>query len=406
VLLADVTNLRGKVSALGKLLAGGDDVHGDFQAHLEAARTEGEVHIIGDALWAISYPACEWMMQSDGVESAGTYVAFFGGEVGSLLKLQENWLETSCGSRHERRRAIANRAFRDKALTSYLLRRIPEIVNKGFDRLGVRFQGDFVSAYAKRVGRQLLLEWLGVPAAMQDAFTEAVHKVGLTVGAPVDEQSPTVVSAREALDEIFPMLLNSWRQNNPPVGLLATLRAANTNAADPISDLEAVSCFLNFAFDAELLEPQISNAVMELLTEAAPQSAAIETDKADLLVSEIVRLATPSPLLLRRASRDCIYRDTAIAGGQWIVLYMAAALRDPYRFARAGTADLSRGTTALSFGLGNHTCLGGRMAFQVVKAVLATVWTRYDARLDGAIEWTSGPYRGVQRLPISMKARQ
>jgi len=385
---------------LDKLLSGGNEIHGHFQAYVDAARSEGELHSIGADIWAISYPSCEWLMREKAIESAGTYTEYFGGRASALAKLQESWLETSRGSTHEARRSISNRAFRDKALNSHIIRRIPEIIGSGLERIGIPFQGDFVSAYSTPIGDELILEWVGIPADLHEPFMEAAHRVGLTVGAKVDDDDPSIGSASAALEDILPAMLKLWRSNSMPIGLMAALRAANVSAGAPLTDLEGVSCVLNFAFNAELFEPLISNVVMELLSEASSEVWALDSGTVDTLVYEVVRLATPSPLSLRQAVEDIKYKDTHISSGQWIVLYMAAALRDPHHFSRAGAVDLNRGGTPFAFGAGSHTCLGGRMALQVAKSVLTILWSRYTVQLDGAIQWVGGPYRGVRQLPL------
>jgi cytochrome P450 len=394
-----------KMSAFADLLAGGDAVYGEYQNYVDATRAEGELHIVGDDIWATSYPACKLLINSRKTEAAGTFVEYFGGQVGSILELQENWLETSIGPTHSRRRVVANRAFREKAFNLQVRTRTPVLIKEYLERLGGDFSGNLMSAFAQPLSERLTLEWLGIPPQLGGRFMELLNKIALTMWTTANDDSPSIRNANSALDDLVPDLLKSWGSNGFQLGAGAALRTTNNRAESPLSDAEAISCMINFGFNVYLLEAQIGNLISEALTAGRIQSSAILTDAADALVWELFRLASPAPFTLRRATENFVYRDTKIAVGQWIVLHLGAALRDPQYFTAPGAVDLTRGPSLLAFGFGPHTCLGARMAFDMAKNLLRDVWMRFDIALGGEVEWGEGPGRLVRTLPVHMVGR-
>jgi cytochrome P450 len=394
------------MTALEKLLVGGDEVHGNVQRLIDDARQEGAVQRIGPHVWSIGYDATVRFLKSDGLSGESHYVNFFGGAVGSLLNLQENWLETSRGATHARRRQVTRRPFSATGVMSYLLREADAILDEELARLGDSFEGDLNEAFSRPVAQRLIRAWTGLPPLLQDEFLAAVRGVGRTVGRPLANDHPDVLRATERLDHVIPALRDLLNAPSLPPGLLSSLKEHNSGPDEHrLTDLELVASLINFAFDSELLEPQLSLAVAEMLTEASEAAHHLTGKQADQYVWEVLRLGTASPLLLRRASSEIAEDGVTVAPGEWVVVYTAAALRDPVRFANPAQVDMGRGPTSLVFGAGANTCLGGRLAFHVVKSVLHRLLTEYQVKLAGPVTWMAGPYRGIERLPLKLIPR-
>jgi cytochrome P450 len=393
-----------EATPLETIMKGGDAVHGNFQEHVDRLRQRGALQSYGSNLWCVGYQACSDLLGSDNVGEAGSYTDFFGGAIGSLRQLQHNWLETRGGPEHARKRSVARKPFSSTMIVKHLLEIADQLIDSKLDDLGRMFEGDLRNALTRPLGAELLVNWSGVPADTAAAFVDTVNLVGATVGPVLSDDDERVVKAAAALDDLIPRLLDLLRSDLPN-GLFAALREANDTAHDPLSDLELISHVLNFAFDSELIEPQLTTSLAEYLTEAADSAHHLSGAHADRLIWELLRLGTGSPLILRRATRDFEYEKVAVGKDQWIVFYLAAALRDPEAFENPPTADISRGPTSLVFGAGDHTCLGGRLAFQVTKKTLVGIAERYQMELMGDLGWMTGTYRGVDHLPIRLVAR-
>ena len=387
------------------MLAGGNEVYGNFQKYVETAYCEEGVGRLGADLWAISYPACKFLIKSEKTDAVGTFVEYYGGQVDPLLRIQRNWLETSRRDTHGRRRAISNRAFRSRTFNAHIQESIQRVVGECADQLGKNFSGDLVAAYSQPISDRLTIGWLGIPSSLAHRFMDVMRSIGLTIWVDLNDDSPEIRDVNLALAELLPELADCWRGNKFTSGLGAALHEANDVAADPLSETEAISTLINFGFNISLLQGEISGFVAELLTEARPQAPAILTADADALIWELYRLATPASPLLRQATEDFVYGDTKIAAGQWIALHIAAALRDPRHFSRPGEVDLARKPDMLAFGSGPHTCPGSRPSIDVAKSAIQALWSRFDVVSDGEIDWAEGPCRNVRALPVRMVGR-
>ena len=110
---------------------------------------------------------------------------------------------------------------------------------------------------------------------------------------------------------------------------------------------------------------------------------------------------------MRRTAR----RDTELAGqtireGQKVVMYFGSANRDPEKFERADTLDLSRSPNEhIAFGTGPHGCLGQHIARIEIDAILSEVLTRMKGlEIVGKPEWLPSNFiSGPKKLPVTFK---
>lgn len=96
----------------------------------------------------------------------------------------------------------------------------------------------------------------------------------------------------------------------------------------------------------------------------------------------------------------------AVSEGDPVLVVLAAADRDPERFAEPDTLDLSRTDNQhLGYGHGIHYCLGAPLARLEAQTALATLLRRLpDLRLavePGDLRWRGGLImRGLRTLPV------
>ncbi|MCB0948830.1 MAG: cytochrome P450, partial [Mycobacterium sp.] len=123
-------------------------------------------------------------------------------------------------------------------------------------------------------------------------------------------------------------------------------------------------------------------------------------------VEEILRLDSPVQLSARVAANDVEVAGTAIRRGEFVVIYLAGANRDPKVFADPHRFDIERANAGkhLSFSSGRHFCLGAALARAEGEVGLRTFFQRYpDARLAGAgSRRDTRVLRGWSTLPITL----
>lgn len=126
-----------------------------------------------------------------------------------------------------------------------------------------------------------------------------------------------------------------------------------------------------------------------------------------LAVEEILRWCNPLHYFRRTATRDTMIGDTAIGAGDKVAMYYTSANRDERVFADAQTFDITRNPNPhLSFGIGEHFCLGVHLARLEGRVFFDELLTTFPS-----IELTGEPVRvrsnlnnGLKRLPVRLSA--
>jgi cytochrome P450 len=104
-------------------------------------------------------------------------------------------------------------------------------------------------------------------------------------------------------------------------------------------------------------------------------------------VEEILRLESPVQLTVRAALTDTEVAGTSIKADEMVVVYLAAANRDPAVFAEPHRFDIERANAGrhLAFSGGRHFCLGAALARAEGEVGLRAFFDRFpEARSAGA----------------------
>jgi cytochrome P450 len=123
-------------------------------------------------------------------------------------------------------------------------------------------------------------------------------------------------------------------------------------------------------------------------------------------VEELLRYASPVWFFRRTATQNVRVRDVEIAAGDKVVVWFAAANRDPDHYPDPHRFDVARNPTdQLTFGRGGpHHCLGAHLARLEVRVYLEELVSR-AARIELAgqpIRLRSNFSNGLKRLPVSV----
>ncbi|THD79375.1 MAG: cytochrome P450 [Phenylobacterium sp.] len=121
---------------------------------------------------------------------------------------------------------------------------------------------------------------------------------------------------------------------------------------------------------------------------------------------ELLRWTSPVIYMRRTARRDAELAGQNIREGDKVVMYFGAANRDPAKFDRPDTLDLSRPDNEhIAFGTGPHGCLGQHIARIEIDAMLTEVLTRMTGfELAGAPEWLPSNFiSGPKAMPVRFR---
>jgi cytochrome P450 len=136
----------------------------------------------------------------------------------------------------------------------------------------------------------------------------------------------------------------------------------------------------------ETTEGMILNAILHLLSDSG--QLALVRDDPDVLagaVEESLRLEPAAAVVDRYATRETSLGGARIAAGDFVVLSLAAANRDPDVFADPDRFDVRRPEARLQVGFahGPHVCPGMHLARLETRAAIAALLAAHpDVRLD------------------------
>lgn len=123
-------------------------------------------------------------------------------------------------------------------------------------------------------------------------------------------------------------------------------------------------------------------------------------------VEEILRLESPVQLSARVAKTDTDFAGVRFEAGEVMLVYLAAANRDPVVFPDPHRLDVERSNAGrhLAFSAGRHFCLGAALARAEGEVGLRTFFERFpDVRMSGSGTRTNTHVlRGWSRLPVTL----
>jgi len=123
-------------------------------------------------------------------------------------------------------------------------------------------------------------------------------------------------------------------------------------------------------------------------------------------VEEILRLESPVQLTARVARTDSVVGGAMVRRGEVVVIYLAAANRDPMVFDDPQRFDVRRPNAGkhLAFSGGRHFCLGAALARIEGEVGLRQFFTRFpDVQLAGAgVRRDTRVLRGWVQLPVQL----
>ncbi|MDA4086101.1 Putative cytochrome P450 140 [Mycolicibacterium hassiacum DSM 44199] len=317
---------------------------------------------------------------------------------------------------HTRLRKLVSSVFTVRAVAA-LRERVQQTANELLDTLAAEQDAtdggvvDIVARYCSQLPVSVISDILGVP---HEDRPRILHYGEL--GAPSLDIG---LSWQEYLDvETGVAGFNAWLvdhlrrlREHPGDDLMSQLIAAS-DAGAVLSERELqATAGLVLAAGFETTVNLLGNGIRMLLD--APQHLETLADRPELwpnAVEEILRLDPPVQMTARVAARDVEVAGTRIERGEFIVLHLAGANRDPKVFDDPHTFDITRANAGkhLSFSGGRHFCLGAALARAEGEVGLRTFFERFpDARAAGSGQRRpTRVLRGWASLPIALgKAR-
>ncbi|MFF0456596.1 cytochrome P450 [Nocardia africana] len=309
---------------------------------------------------------------------------------------------------HTRLRRLVGKAFTLRRVQSWRPR-IEEITAALLDDLATRTEADLVASFAMPLPVAVICELLGVPFADRDhflAWIDALMSGPNTVVA--DSGGGDQISVVEAIENYLTELIAAKRRTAGD-DLLSTL-VHLVDDGDQLTESELLAMsFLLLVAGHETTVNLIANGILALLSEPG-RAVAVNSDPTlvPAVVEEVLRYQGPVNLATARLTVAPVRVGAVeIPAGEFVLISLAAANRDPGRFDRAAQFLPRRGENGhLAFGHGIHFCLGAPLARLEAEIAYTGLLGRFpEMRLvDEPARWrTDTQMRALAELPVRLR---
>jgi cytochrome P450 len=322
--------------------------------------------------------------------------------------LVENNLLMIDGARHRRLRGLVAKAFTPRRVEA-LRPRAVALADELLYRCAGRDEMDVVRDLAQPLPTIVIAELLGVPAADQERF-RAWSDAVVELLDPLSGRDGLEPAKRATADlaAYFRELL-AERRRAPREDLLSAMIAAE-EGGESLAEGELIAlASLLLAAGNETTTSLIGNAVVLLLRH--PRERRRLQDDLGLLpsaIEEFLRFEPPIQLTDRAVVEPVELGGVRLEPGTIVGALLAGANRDPERFPEPDRFDIGRTENQhLSFGHGNHFCLGAslaRLEAEVALGAFLRHFPDFTGRADPPGWKPSIVLRGPTALPVRLRS--
>ncbi|KQN72967.1 cytochrome [Devosia sp. Leaf64] len=278
---------------------------------------------------------------------------------------------------HTRLRTLVNRAFVSRQVEQ-LRPRIRQLANEIIDGFEGEESVDLIKAFAAPLPAIIIAEMIGLPAESAPQLLNwsnrmvTMYMFGVTDDTELDANQASadfMAYLREIIGE---------RRKTPREDLLTHMLTAE-QGGERLSDEEVMSTailLLNAGHEATV--HTTGNGVKSILESGLdPKTLFATPEQTEATVEECLRFDAPLHLFTRYALMDTEVEGIPLRKGDVIGLMLAAANRDPSRFANADRFDPFRTDGAnVSFGAGIHFCIGAPLARIELQEAMSVLFER------------------------------
>jgi cytochrome P450 len=268
-------------------------------------------------------------------------------------------------------------------LTPRIRQRAQEILSK----IDGDSEVEFISTVAAELPIQMLAELFNID---QDVRHKLFEWSNIIIGGDDPDIALSTEHVRNAYMELvmFAMQIHQERKENPGDDLISMLVHSEING-EPIGINDYLSAMVLLVVAGnETTRNSISGGVLALSEN--PEEKQKLLDDPSLIsnaVDEIIRWVHPVIYMRRTAMENCKLGDKEIKAGDKLALWYMSGNRDESKWEDPFTFNVSRaGPRHLSFGYGQHLCIGWRLAEIQLTVLMEELLKRFpDIRATGGV---------------------
>ncbi|HKK97374.1 MAG TPA: cytochrome P450, partial [Marivita sp.] len=275
---------------------------------------------------------------------------------------------------------------------------IATLVHETIDRFPKHQPFDLLKTFCQPIPIIVIARLLGVPDDMAPQLLRWSNAMVAMYQASRTHQ--TEQDAATAATE-FSDFLRSYidtRRGDPRDDLITHLIAAEEDGDRLSPDELITTCILLLNAGHEATVHTLGNGVKSLLETGT-------TDITDATVEEILRFDPPLHMFTRYAYEEVTVFGHTFHRGDQVALLLAAANRDPAKWAVAGRFDPTRVVTQnTSFGGGLHFCVGAPLARLEMQVALSILFNRCPTLQTAEPPRYANTYHfhGLERLIVAI----
>ena len=289
------------------------------------------------------------------------------------------WLGFTDPPDHDRLRGLLGKTFTPRMMEA-LLPTIQGIVNELLDAVHGQDEIDIASALAFPQPLNVILTMIGVPPEDRENFKHWSNAIGhfVSAGGVTHTRARNAQEAVQHLSEYFRELAEQRRRE--PQDDLLSLFVGLESAGDHLTHDELISMCVQLLFAGhETTEGSLGLGLLALFRN--PEQMERLRDNPGLIksaVEEILRYDTSVQRQARVLDEDMEIDGHQLRRDQYLLLFIAAANRDPEKFDKPDAFDITRQPNPhVSFGFGIHYCIGGPLARLELQVALGSLLERY-----------------------------
>jgi len=328
------------------------------------------------------------------------------GEIGPLADVMCRQMLFLDAPAHTHMRKLCASAFTPRRVER-LRRHIEEIADELIDAALPQGCIDVVGDFAERLPAIVTAHLLGMPredhVQLKAWSTDFAQMLGNFQHNPGG-----VVRVLKSLDEMTRYFRSAIREDRRRLddGLVRSLVEAEVDGARLTEDEVIANVIVTMVGGQETTTNLIGNGLLTLLRHPDRLIELRDTPEiADTAIEELLRYETPSQHTGRICRTDTVLGGQTIPAGAPVLAVMAAANRDPARFANPDRLDLTRADNRhLAFGWAAHFCFGAPLARMEARIAFQALLRRLPdlALTDHPPVWRDNlGLRGLTALPVT-----
>lgn len=268
---------------------------------------------------------------------------------------------------------------------------------------------DVIADFAAPLPAIVTAELLGMPPSDHEQLKDWSADFAGMLGN-FQHNPDRVAAVQRSLDEMLRYFTSAVRDSRRSSGGLINLLIEASEGGMRLSEDEIVAnIIVTMVGGQETTTNLIGNGLLTLLRHPAELARLRDDDLiVDSAVEELLRFESPSQHTARLAPADMVLGDKRIRKRDAVMAVMAAANRDPARFADPDRLDLERPNNRhVAFGWGAHFCFGAPLARIEGQIAFPTLLRRLPelALVPGPLHWRENlGLRGLMSLPVTFRA--